>query len=135
MKTQDEKAGPSPERTTGGTGGSGHPVKMSELLKDVARPLLDTCTLPGDEDAFRFSLKLAAAVWNAHAVLAPEKRAEALRVVMDETRKVIPPHVHLPFDEIVARAERYAGETRTIQHVELRVGPNGEAHITVGSSD
>ncbi len=109
--------------------------KMSEVLADVAEPLLDRLQLPENEEEYRIGLLLAAAVWNASTFETERQRRQALA----EAKKVgdvrVPEDLATLCDRVYERARsRYPDETRAIAAADLVRESRSRYRINVASA-
>jgi hypothetical protein len=95
---------------------------MSELLTDVAAPLLASLKLPDNEPEIRVAITLAAALWNVSLIRDDALRARSLEDCRRLSAPVMPAEWDELLDEVVERARRlYPGEDREIIGVEIDV--------------
>lgn len=116
---------------TGSQGGRG----MSEVLHEVAEPLLDDLRLPEHRQAFETCLNIAAAVWNASLLEGRRERRKALGKVKKSIRAPgSRRQLEMMIDRTYHRARNlYPEEERSIVGVELVVEPGGRCRINVAS--
>ena len=109
--------------------------KMSEVLTDVAEPLLWDMELPRDEREYEFALKIAALIWNASTFPTEAERRAALAELTELSGGTTDPRVERLFAEVFERARtRHPGEGRVIVDVEFVLGPDGRYHTNVAST-
>ena len=107
---------------------------MSEVLVDVAQPLLKNLSYEDDREGYTGALNTAAALWNSR--LLPGVAGSGM--VIAELKKVfgqpVPPEFDALFQEVLDRAELlYPGMDRMISRVEVVPNPGGGYTITVAS--
>lgn len=101
-------------------------LKMSEVLKDIAQPLLDELEDDADDDEYELAFNLAATLWNAAIepdAASREKAIDLLKAAIEvEEIGEIDDLLH----EVVERARtRYPGVHRRIAEVEVTPFPDG----------
>ncbi len=113
----------------------GHPVidfdsaetppneKMSEVLADVARPLLDIANQAGTDEACYNAVLMAAVVWNVSRWPSVGEREAGLRKLAEDMRLLSdesPEHLDNLLHMVLSRAlSLYPGLDRYIVHVEV----------------
>lgn len=110
-------------------------LKMSEVLVDLALPLLRG--VPGaDNDDYEMTYKLVAALWNASRVPNEEVRAKVLAELMDMAEdEAEAAELEALFRQVIARAERlYPRLDRLIERVEVIPLPGERYTVRVFSS-
>lgn len=113
--------------------------KMSEVLVDVAEPLLRGLDLAADPANYEDALLMGAALWNVSAPGCPVGSAAQQRKVLAEIRRRSPAadaaEVGRRCEEVMARArELYPDEVRAIVGVQVSLKPDGRYHIDVASA-
>jgi hypothetical protein len=113
--------------------------KMSEVLVDVAEPLLRGLDLAADPANYEAALLLGAALWNVSAPGCPVGNAAQKQKVLAEIRRRSPAadaaEVDRRCDEVMARAgEMYPDEVRAIVGVQVSLKTDGRYHIDVASA-
>jgi len=109
---------------------------MSEVLTDVALPLLRDLPADASDDDYEMTYKLVAALWNASRVQNEEVRATALAEL---TRMAEDAREAAAFDalfrQVIERAERlYPRLDRLVERVEVESFPDGRYTVRVLSS-
>jgi hypothetical protein len=113
--------------------------KMSEVLVDVAEPLLRGLDLAADPANYEVALLLGAALWNASVPGSPLGAAAEKQKVLAEIRKRSPAadsdEVEHLCGEVMERArDLYPDEVRLIVGVQVDWGSDGRYHINVASA-
>jgi hypothetical protein len=113
--------------------------KMSEVLVDVAEPLLRGLDLVADPANYEAALLMGAALWNVSAPGCPVGSAAQQQKVLAEIRRRSPAadaaEVDRRCDEVMARArELYPDEVRAIVGVQVSLKTDGRYHIDVASA-
>jgi hypothetical protein len=107
---------------------------MSDVLVDVAYPLIGALRLPDHEADYRFALDLAAVLWSVSRVPDDAERQRLLEEILHPKAGPLEPEA---FDALIAvykRAwERYPREKRMILGVQFYQGTDGQYHIDVAS--
>jgi hypothetical protein len=111
---------------------------MSEVLLDVAEPLLRGLDVTTEPDNYHAALLLGAALWNASAPGSPIGGAMEKQTVMAEIRRRAPAvdaaEVEHLCDDVMERARAlYPDEVRYIVGVQVDRGSDGRYHINVVS--
>ena len=113
---------------------SDHQPLMSEVLVDVAYPLIGSLRLPDHEVEYRFALDLASVLWSVSRVPDDAQRQRLLEEILHPKAGPLEPEA---FDALVAvykRAwERHPREKRMILGVHFYQKPDGRYHIDVAS--
>ena len=113
--------------------------KMSQILLDIAEPLVETMSLPADFAPYRISLNVACAVWNASRLPAADGRREALDLIVN----TLVDQMGCPQEEaqrvtgevyLLAR-QRYAEERRLIESVHVEMVGEDRVRIDVKSAE
>lgn len=112
--------------------------KMSEVLLDVAEPMLEDPDLPDDPDTFKATLNLVAALWNASRPGVPDGGKAEKQKILDRMRDFalapVPPEVERQCDEVMDRARsRYPDEDQLIVGVQVTVGSDDRYYINVAT--
>ena len=109
---------------------------MSEVLSEVAEPILTDLRLSEHEEAFEVGLNIAAAIWNASLLDSPRERRKALAEVKKNLRPPGSRHqLEMIIDRTYHRARRlHPDETRPIVAVDLALGSAGRYRINVASA-
>jgi hypothetical protein len=107
---------------------------MSEVLVDVAYPLIAALRLPEHEAEYRFALNLASVLWSVSRVPDNTERQRLLEEILHPKGGPLEPEA---FDALVAvyeRAwERHPREKRVILGVNVYQETGGRYHIDVAS--
>lgn len=121
------------QQGTGARAPDGRPL-MSEVLVDVAYPLIGSLRLPDHEVEYRFALDLASVLWSVSRVPDDAERQRLLEEILHPKAGPLEPEA---FDALVAvykRAwERHPREKRMILGVHFYQKPDGRYHIDVAS--
>jgi len=112
--------------------------KMSEVLVDVAEPLLRGMDPAADPSNYEAALLLGAALWNASVPGSPLGSAAEKEKLLTELRKRSPaadaPEVEHLCDQVMKRARSlYPHEERIIRGVHLSWESDRRCHINVAS--
>lgn len=113
--------------------------KMSEVLVDVAEPLLRGLDLAADPANYEAALLMGAALWNVSAPGCPVGSAAQKEKVLAEIRRRSPAadaaEVDRRCDEVMARArDLYPDEVRAIVGVQVSLKTDDRFHIDVASA-
>ena len=107
---------------------------MSEVLVDVAYPLIGALRLPDHEVDYRFALDLAAVLWSVSRVPDDAERQRLLEEILHPKAGPLEPEA---FDALVAvyrrSRERHPREKRMIVGVQFYQGTDDRYHIDVAS--
>jgi hypothetical protein len=107
---------------------------MSEVLVDVAYPLIGTLRLPDHEADYRFALDLASVIWSVSRVPDAAARQRLLEKILHPKAGPLEPEA---FDALVAvyrrSRDRYPNEKRMILGVHFYQGTDGRYHTEVAS--
>lgn len=112
---------------------------MSEVLVDVAEPLLRGMEAGADPDKFEAALLLGAALWNVSAPDSPVGSAAEKKKMLAEIRKRSPagdsPEVERLCDEVMRWARAlYPDESRMIVDLQVDWRRDGRPVINVASA-
>lgn len=108
---------------------------MSEVLVDIAEPMVEGLTLPREEGAYRTGLMLAAAIWNASRLKNERERAKALAEVKETGATPMPEELRTLCESVYERARRYgSGHRKSILDVDVVCGAN-ECRVNVVSAE
>jgi hypothetical protein len=135
LRTQMRRSGTAPVAVTRRPPGL---RKMSEVLVDVAEPLLRGMDPAADPANYEAALLLGAALWNASVPGSPLGSAAEKEKVLAEIRKRSPagdaPEVEHLCDQVMERARAlYPHEARIIAGVHLSWESDRRCHINVAS--
>jgi hypothetical protein len=104
-------------------------LKMSEVLKDIAQPLLDELEHDADDDEYEMAFNLAAALWNAAIEPDAASREEAITTLKAAIDVEEVGEIDDLFHEVVERARtRYPGVRRRIAELEVTPLPDGRGY-------
>ncbi len=136
LRTKVRRSGTSPVNVTHRPPGS---RKMSEVLVDVAEPLLRGMDAHADPANYEAALLLGAALWNVSATDSPVGGAAERQMVLTEIRKrssaAGTPEVEHLCDEVMRRARAlYPDEVRIIVDVQVDWRSDGRHIINVASA-
>ena len=122
------------KRTRRASARYGYDLKMSEVLVDVALPLLRELADTDDPETYAITMKLAAALWNATGVPGEGARAKALTELKTAFGESAPPELDGLFRQVMQRADRlYPGLDRMIAKVETVPLSDGQLTVRVAS--
>jgi hypothetical protein len=94
--------------------------RMSEVLAEVAQPVLDGLELPEHAPEFQLCLVLAAGIWNAAALESETERERAMTEVRRSLGVLMNAEMHERCDEVYRLSRiRQQTESRVIAGVEL----------------
>lgn len=107
---------------------------MSEVLVDVAYPLIGALRLPDHEADYRFALDLASVLWSVSRVPDDAERQRLLDEILHPKAGPLEPEA---FDALIAvyrrSRDRHPKEKRMILGVHFYQGTDGRYHIDVAS--
>jgi hypothetical protein len=110
--------------------------KMSELLVDIAEPLLRGLSLPKDEPEYRLALSFAAAIWNATTHPTDVERRRALSQLFVLAGEPLPPSARRMAAEVYKRGRHlYPDDNRVISGVEFIRQKGGRYLLNVASTE
>jgi hypothetical protein len=108
--------------------------KMSEVLVDIAQPLLRNLPDEDDREGYTGALNTAAALWNARLLPGVAGSAQALAELKKVFGEPVPSEFDALFREVLDRAELlYPGLDRVISRVEVVPNAGGGFTVTVAS--
>jgi hypothetical protein len=118
-------------REHGGYGG----IKMSEVLLDVAEPMLRGFSLPEDREPFVAALKIAGLLWNEAVSPRPGGSRELYARVNDAVGGPPDPGMEKVFDAVIARGRLlYPDLDRIITGVHVSIDDEGRCTVKVLSA-
>lgn len=109
------------------------PGKLSEVLLDFGRPLLDRFTEPPPEDLLEKVMTIVVTVWNAHTLAMPcWSEPESLEELKDTVYGAeSPPELAEAFELLSARrAERFREDPRAVGSFRVEVGAGGAFQLS-----
>ena len=121
------------QQATAAKAPDGRPL-MSEVLVDVAYPLIGALRLPEHEADYRFALDLASVLWSVSRMPDAAERQRLLEEILYPEAGPLEPEA---LDAMIAVYERswarYPNEKRMILGVHFCRGTDGRYHIDVAS--
>lgn len=108
--------------------------KMSEVLTDIAMPLLEQVP-DGDDEDYELALKMGAMLWNASRERNQQAREKAITKLVDLANEPDSAGIEALCRHVVARAQHlYPRLDRIIARVKVDPLPGGRYHVMVFSA-